>query len=196
MKIIRKIYDWMGKRVHEKYSLSWLLGLTFLESFIFPIPIDPLLILFCIERPKKSIYYATLSTIASVFGGLFGYFIGAFLWNSVGQALVSWVISMEAFEAARSSYEKYQNWAVLIAGFTPVPYKAVTLTAGFCRLPVTPFIIFSIIGRGGRFFLVAGAIQIWGSKIKIFIDQHFEKLAILFTFLVVFFIWLIKSNFF
>ncbi|HBS48068.1 TPA: cytochrome B [Candidatus Dependentiae bacterium] len=192
MNFVRKVYDWMGEKVHAKYSLFWLLLLTFLESFIFPIPTDPMLILYCIEKPKKSIYFAALSTLVSVAGGLFGYFIGAFMWNIVGQYIINYIISPAAFEAARAKYVAYQMWAVLIAGFTPVPYKAVTLSAGFCHLPVTPFIIFSIIGRGGRFFLVAGAIQIWGAQIKNFIDKHFNKLAVLFVFLVLFFIWLIK----
>lgn len=188
MKIIRKIYDWMGEKTYSPYADAWLAGLFFIEAFFF-IPVDPLLILFCIKNSKKSLYYATVATLSSATGGVFGYFIGFSLWGSVGIKLVNWCISEATFFKAVQTYKLYQNWAVLIAGFTPLPYKAVTLSAGFCKLPLAPFIFFSIISRGARFFLIAGALRIWGAQVKDFIDRYFNQLVILFTILVIASFW-------
>ncbi|MBU4269633.1 DedA family protein [Candidatus Dependentiae bacterium] len=191
MNIIRKIYDWMGKKVHSKYANLWLAALFFIEAIFF-IPVDPLLILFCVENSKKSLKYATIATLSSVAGGVFAYGIGKLMWDTIGINLVKWIISESAFNAAILKYKLYQNWAVLIAGFTPLPYKAVTLSAGFCGLSLLPFIFYSIISRGARFFLVAGSIRIWGPQIKIFIDRYFNQLVILFTIILIASVWLLK----
>ncbi len=185
MKIIRKIYDWMGRKVHSSHAIWWLAILFFIESSVFVIPVDPLLILFCVENNKRSFFYATVATVASVFGGLFGYFIGAVLWQSIGVALVSWIISEATFFSIVAKYKLYQTWAVLIAGFSPVPYKAVTISAGFCHLPVVPFIFYSILARGARFFLVASLIRVWGPQVRVFIDKYFNQLVIAFVLIVV-----------
>jgi membrane protein YqaA with SNARE-associated domain len=190
-KPIRKLYDWVSKRVHSPYALWWLSILMALESFIFPVPIDPLLILFCVENPKKSFRYAALSTAASVIGAAIGYGIGLFLWHILGPFFTSYVISQATFEALRAKYELYQTWAVLIAGFTPIPFKAVTLSAGFCSLPFAPFIFYSILARGARFFLLGAIIRLWGKKIKQYIDVYFDWLVLLFAALVFIFIWVL-----
>lgn len=191
MKFIRKIYDWMGSKVYSKHANIWLAALFFIEAVFF-IPVDPILILFCVHNNKKSLKYATIATLSSVAGGVFGFSIGKLMWNSIGINLVKWVISEATFNSAILKYKLYQNWAVLIAGFTPLPYKAVTLSAGFCGLALTPFIIFSLISRGARFFLIAGAIRIWGKQIKDFIDRYFNQLVVLFTILLVASFWLLK----
>lgn len=180
---IRQTYDWMGKQVHSRYALAWLIFLFFIEASCFLIPVDPLLILFCIQNRSKSWMYATIATLASVAGGVFGYMIGALLWESVGMALVNALISQETFLSLVAKYKLYQNWAVMIGGFTPIPYKAVTLSAGFCKLPILPFIFYSLLSRGARFFLVAGAIWLWGERIKKFIDHYFNYLVVAFTFI-------------
>ena len=192
MKVIRKIYDWMGSKVDSKYADWWLIFLFFIESSFFIIPVDPLLILYCVTNSNRSFYYATIATAASVVGGVFGYLIGAVLWKSIGIVLVKWIITEETFYHLVKKYKIYQNWAVFIAGFAPVPYKAVTISAGFCNLPIIPFIVVSIIGRGGRFFLVAAAIRLWGVHIKNIIDRYFNQLVVAFAALVVFSIWILK----
>ena len=188
---IRKLYDWMGEKVKSPYADYWL-GIFFFIEAVFFIPVDPLLILYCIHNRSKSIYYATLATLSSVAGGLFGYFIGASLWNSVGIKLVSWIISESSFNNAVENYKIYQNWAVFIAGFTPIPYKAITISAGFCGLSIVPFITFSLISRGSRFFLLAGTIRIWGKQVKGFIDQYFNQLVVLFVILIILSFWILK----
>jgi len=113
-------------------------------------------------------------------------------WHSIGSTLVHYVISERAFHNAVAKYRHYQNWAVLVAGFTPLPYKAITLSAGFCRLPLLPFVICSALARGARFFLVAGAIHIWGAKMSVFIDRYFNQLVALFTFALILSVWMLQ----
>lgn len=185
MKFIRDIYDWMGRKVDQPYAVAWLFALFFIEASFFFIPVDPLLILFCVQNRKRSFFYATVATIASVLGGIGGYIIGSTLWLSVGFPLVSWIISEETFNHVVAQYSLYESWAVFIAGFTPIPYKAVTISAGFCKLPFIPFVGYSILARGARFFLVAGAIRLWGVAIKRIIDDYFNYLVVAFTILLI-----------
>ena len=184
MKVIRAVYDWMGSKVHQPHAEWWLVAFFFIESSVFIIPVDPLLILFCLQNNRRSLYYASIATCASVVGGAFGYLIGACMWQTIGATLVHWLISEATFNALVTKYTLYETWAVLIAGFTPVPYKAVTVSAGFCKLPFAPFILYSFIARAARFFMLAGAIYWWGPAIKTFIDKYFNTLVIAFALLV------------
>lgn len=192
MKFVRHAYDWMGSKVHSSHALLWLAVLFFIEASFFIIPVDPLLILFCIEDNRRVWFYATMATFFSVLGGVFGYFIGAVLWDSIGTTLVNWLISQATFNGLVHKYTLYQNWAVLIGGFTPVPYKAVTISAGFCKLPLLPFIGYSTLARGARFFLIAGAIRLWGIQIKDSIDKYFNYLVLVFVVILVFSCALLK----
>lgn len=185
MKVIRKAYDWMGSKVGSPHADLWLVFLFFIESSFFIIPVDPLLILYCIAHARRALYYATLATGASVLGGLFGYAIGAVMWKSVGAVLVKWLISEHTFAHLVSNYKQYEYWVVLLGAFTPIPYKAITISAGFCGISLFPFVFCSIIGRGARFFLVAGAIRLWGPGIKTFIDVYFNQLVIAFSIILV-----------
>lgn len=181
---IRQLYDWMGRQTENPYGV-WVLGIFFFIEAIFFFPADPLLILFCVENQKKSFYYATIATLASVAGGVAGYYIGFLVWNAIGQKMVAMISSPATFTHLCQQYKIHQTWAVLVAGFTPIPYKLVTLTAGFCKLPLLPFIACSFIARGARFYLVGGAIYLWGAKIKDSIDRYFNLLVLLFIVLIV-----------
>jgi len=184
MLVLKRMYNWCGQQVHTAYAVP-LLALLFFVEAIFFVPVDPLLILYCIEDRMQAFYFATIATISSVMGGLMAYFIGFALWEACGRALVGILFSPETFSNVVHSYEQYESWAVLIAGFTPIPYKAITLSAGFCKLPLVPFIIFSLIGRGARFYLIAFGIRLWGDRVKEYIDRYFNLLVIFFTLLVV-----------
>ena len=184
MNHIKKLYNWMGQKTYSKNATAWLSALFFVEAIFF-LPVDPILMLFCINRPNKSLFYAAIATVSSVAGGVAGYLIGYFLWSSLGLKLVTWIISESVFWGAVKKYELYQNLTVLIAGFTPLPYKAITLSAGFCRLPLIPFISYSLISRGARFFLVAGLLRFYGERIKGFIDQYFNLLVVSFVMIVI-----------
>jgi len=181
---IRELYDWMGEKIHSPYAVPFLAGAFFIEAIFF-LPVDPLLILFCIEKRNKAWLYATVATVSSVAGGVVGYYLGYGVWNLIGQKIVALISTPQRFEALCIQYKLYQNWAVLVAGFTPLPYKLVTLTAGFCKLPLLPFIVCSFIARGARFYLVGGIIYLWGETIKEYIDRYFNVLVAIFTLLVV-----------
>lgn len=185
MKILRALYDWMGSRVTSRYADTWLMFLFFIESSLFIVPVDPMLILFCIHNRMRSWYYAGIATIASVIGGLFGYILGWGVWDLIGKQLVGLLISQDVFTKMLAYYHKHEALAVLIGGLTPIPYKAVTISAGFCQLPLVPFICYSLIARGLRFFLIAGAIYYFGERIKAYIDSYFNYLVCLFTVVVV-----------
>jgi membrane protein YqaA with SNARE-associated domain len=188
MLVVRKMYDWCGQQVRSSYAVPLLALLFFIEAIFF-LPVDPLLIVYCLEDRCKALYFATVATLSSVIGGITGYFIGYAIWESCGKFLVGLLFSPQTFAHALHNYEKYESWAVLIAGFTPLPYKAVTLSAGFCKLPLLPFVIFSLLGRGARFFLIAISIRIWGHHIKEYIDRYFNSLLLLFTLMVVAACW-------
>lgn len=188
---IRRLYDWMGSFVYSPYG-DWVLAAFFFIEAIFFFPSDPLLILFCVERQKKALYYATIATFASVLGGVAAYYIGYSVWAIVGETLVSIFTTQATFDHLCTQYKLYQNWAVLVAGFTPFPYKIVTLTAGFCKLPLLPFIACSFIARGARFYLVGGVIYIWGATIKEYIDRYFNVLLMIFLLMVVLTVTLLK----
>ena len=173
----------MGSKVHSKYSTLFLAAMFFVEAIFF-LPTDPLLILYCVERRHKAMFYGLVATVSSVIGGIAGYFIGLTVWETAGRKIISLFVTQGAFEEACAIYEHYEKYAVLVAGFSPLPYKAVTLTAGFCRLPLITFVICSLIARGARFMLVATVISIWGKKIKKYIDRYFNQLVVLFVLII------------
>ena len=183
MKFLRKMYDWMSDRVNSRYADLWLIIFFFAEASFSIIPADPLLILYCINMPKRAFYYAGISTAASVIGGMFGYAIGFLVWQHMGIGLIKWLISEKTFFVLVAKYKMYQNVAVLLSGFVLVPYKAITISAGFCNLSFIPFVLCSLISRGVRFYLEAGAIVLWGAAIKGVIDRFFNYLVIAFIIL-------------
>lgn len=181
--MLKKTYDWIGTKVNTPYAITLLAVLSFLESLVFP-PVAPILVLYCIEQRKKSFWFATVATVCSVLGGVVAYYIGFALWQSIGQKLVAWLATPAAFNALVAQYQKYQTWAVLIGSFSPIPYKVIGITAGFCKLSLPSFTIFSLIGRGTRYYLVAAVAWWWGNQIKTFIDRWFYYLVGLFVILV------------
>ncbi len=196
MGTIQHLYNWMGAQVYSRHADS-ILGVLFYLEAIFFLPTDPMLIIFCIEQPKKAFKYATIATISSVLGGVTGYYLGLGLWHLAGESIihnayVNYLVSAEMFAYLAQQYEVYESWAILIAAFTPIPYKAATLTAGFFKLPLIPFIIFSIVGRGARFFMYAVVVQIWGAQIKSFIDRYFNLIAMGITCLILGIIWFLR----
>lgn len=134
--------------------------------------------------PKRSFRYATVCSIASVLGGAFGFLIGLQFWE-IGKTILFKYIDPEAFEDVRYYFQNYEAWAVAIAGFTPIPYKVFTISAGFFRVDFSVFLIASLISRSARFFLISGLIFYFGPSIRTFIDKYFNILTILFTILLI-----------
>lgn len=195
--MLKRIYKWMESCVHKKYAQSLLFILFYFEALIFILPTDPMLIVYCLEERKNAYWYALLATVASVLGGITGYIIGYTLWQSIGQEIIHncWVnifLKPQDFYYLCDLYKDHEYFAIFIAGFTPVPYKAATFTAGFCNLAFIPFVICSCIARGARFFLYAITITIWGVQIKKYIDRFFNLFVILIVILITLSLWLWK----
>lgn len=176
---IKKLYNWVLSLANKKYSTHALFTLAFVESSFFPVPPDVLQIALSISKPKKSFFYATISTIGSVIGGIFGYFIGLFLFETIGKVIIEFFHYQEYFQIVGVYYSKYAFLAILGAAFTPIPYKVFTIAAGVWDVGLGTLIIASILGRGARFFLVATLIYLFGEKVKDLIDRYFNILTIL-----------------
>jgi membrane protein YqaA with SNARE-associated domain len=160
-----RLYDRVIALAAHPRATAYLSALSFAESSIFPIPPDVMLAPMCLAKPAKSLHYATLCTLFSVLGGMAGYLIGtlAFEW------IEPWLMGSRyaaTFESAVNAFETWGFWYILLAGFTPIPYKVFTVSAGVVGMPFLAFTGGSIVGRGGRFFLVAALIRLGGEKLE------------------------------
>ena len=177
--MLRKTYDWMlgiAGRPGAPYALG---AVSFAESSFFPVPPDVMLVPMALARPDRAWFYAALCTVTSVAGGLFGYAIGALLYDSLGKWLFQLYGLESGAEAFRTAYAQYGAWIILLKGLTPIPYKLVTITSGFAGYHLGWFIALSILTRGARFFLVALLMSQFGPRIKTIIDNNFNLVACL-----------------
>ncbi len=181
----RRMYDWVLSLAHTRHGTLALFLLAFAESSFFPIPPDVLQIALTLERRGKAFYYALVSTLGSVLGGIAGYGIGWGLWSMLEPTFTKYVFSPEQFEVVRQRFEANGFGIVFTAAFTPVPYKVFTIAAGVCGVSLLMFAIASAVGRGARFFIVAGLLYAFGPPIKAFIEKYFNLLTIVFTLLAV-----------
>ena len=184
---MRRLYDWVLHWAETPYGAPALFGLALAESSFFPIPPDPLLIALCLGAPALSLRFAANATIASVLGGIIGYGIGAGAWHLMQDWFFAYVpgVSAEAFTRVQGLYDRYDFWAVFMAGLTPIPYKVFTLSAGVFSINFGVFVLASILSRGLRFFLLAGLIFYFGEPITRFIDRYFNLLVLLFAVLLI-----------
>jgi len=177
--MLRKLYDWVMALAGHKHA-EWILALvSFAESTFFPIPPDAMLIPMTLAERKKAWRYAFICTIASVLGGIAGYFIGAVLFDTIGQAIIDFYGLQSGFAKLKNWYGEYGLLIVFVAGFTPIPYKVFTISSGLTHLSLPLFIIGSIVSRGLRFFLVCGLIYWFGPTIKDFIERYLGWLTLL-----------------
>ncbi len=181
MDLLRSLYEWVVAWAGTPYASVALFGIAFAESSFFPIPPDTLMIPLAISRPPLALVFATLATVASVLGGAFGYAIGK--WG--GQPVLHRFFNQEKVRMVQHYYHKYDVWAIGVAGFTPIPYKLFTISAGVFDLNFKRFMLASLLGRGGRFFLVGGLIMVFGETIQGFIDEYFDVAAVAFTVLLI-----------
>lgn len=180
--IHRRMYDWVLSFAHHKHSTTALFILSFIESSFFPIPPDVLLAPLCMGNRKKSMWFATVCTVASVLGAFLGYVIGHFMINL---ALMIPTITQDKIDWLAAEFEVRGSLWVFIAAFSPIPFKLLTITAGFAKMNLLIFTLACLIGRAGRFFLVAGLFQWLGPKAGPFIDRYFNLLCIIFTILLI-----------
>ena len=166
-------------------------SIAFIESSFFPIPPDLLLLPMALARPLKWIRLAIIATFFSVLGGVFGYFIGVFLWDTIGQSIIDFYHLENQFDVFRNNYNEKGALIVFIAGFTPIPYKLITISSGGMHLDLMTFIVASLLSRGARFFILTCIIRIWGDTAKKIIDKYFGMLTLIIGLIVIIiFSWL------
>ena len=183
--MFRRLYDWILHWAETPYGTWALFLLAFTESSFFPIPPDPLLIALAVARPQMALKFALVCSIGSVLGGCMGYLIGWQFMAGIGDRIVVLYGLSEKVAYIETMYNRYDAWAVAIAGFTPIPYKVFTIAAGAFQINFPVFVIASIASRSARFFLIGGLIRLFGEKIQAFIEKYFDILAITFTILLV-----------
>jgi membrane protein YqaA with SNARE-associated domain len=190
MNWLRDLYDWVLSWAQTKYGASVLFILAFVESIFFPIPPDILLIALALGHSSNAFKYALLCTIGSVSGAFIGYSIGNYSWLTATGEFSAFAnfffdsvpgFSVELYESIRSLFVEWDFWVIFTAGFTPIPYKVFTITAGAFNINIMMFALASIISRGARFFLIAWLIWKYGASIKLFIEKYFNLLAITVT---------------
>jgi membrane protein YqaA with SNARE-associated domain len=178
--MLRRLYDWTIRLSASRRAPWALAGVSFLESSIFPIPPDALLIPMCLAQRQRCWTYALSCTIASVIGGLLGYAIGFFLMDTLG----AWIVKVygygEQIQTFQDTYQHWGLWIILIKGLTPIPYKLVTIASGAAGFDVLVFVLASIATRGLRFFLIAGLLWKFGAPIREFIEKRLVLLTWLF----------------
>lgn len=183
--MLRSLYDWTMAKAAHPHAIWWLALFSFVEASFFPIPPHPLLGLMCLAEPKKAVRFAAAATFASVVGGLLGYAIGWGLYDTVGTQLLGWLGMTESFPVAACYLRQYGVEIIMIKGATPIPFKLLTITAGFIHMALIPFILASIVSRSISFMIVGVLFRLFGASIKRFIDKYLGIATALFVVVVV-----------
>src|SRR5690349_3316028 len=170
--MLRKLYDWVLAKAAHPRAEWWLAGFAFVEASFFPIPPHPLLGVMCLAEPARAVRFALIATAASVLGGLLGYAIGWGLYDSVGQQLIAALGMTESFPVAACYLREYGAEIIMIKGATPIPFKLLTITAGFIGMPLVPFVLASVVSRSISFMIVGVLFRLFGRPIKAFIDKY------------------------
>lgn len=178
--IVRRLYHWVLHWADTRYGTPALAMISFAESSFFPIPPDVLQIALSVSRPRLSFYYAAVSSLASVAGGVAGWYIGAFLWDGMSGFFYSYVpgFTQETFDKVKLKYEQNAFLAIFGAAFTPIPFKVFTIAAGVFNISLKTLIFASLIGRSSRFFLVAAMIYFYGEQAKSLLEKYFEIITL------------------
>jgi len=172
MKYIRKMYDLALRLSAHRHAVWALAGVSFIESSVFPIPPDVMLIPMCIAERRKAFFYAGVCTLASVAGGLLGYAIGYWLYEALGEKIIAFYGMASRFADMQQKYSEYGGWIIFAKGLTPIPFKIITILSGVLKLSLAVFIPACIASRALRFFLVAALIWKFGAPIQVFIEKY------------------------
>ena len=191
MRLFSPLYSRAMQWARHRHAQRYLAGLSFAESSFFPIPPDVMLAPMSLAKPSRALWFATLTTIASVLGGVFGYLIGMFAFEAVEPLLHS-AGYYPKYLQAKAWFDEWGFWAVFLAGFSPIPYKVFTITAGVISMAMLPFVLASMIGRGGRFFLVAMLMAWGGERMEALLHKYVDRLGWLLVALVVAAVLIVK----
>jgi membrane protein YqaA with SNARE-associated domain len=176
---LKNLYSWTLTFAEHKYNTYFLSLFSFIEAIFFPIPVDPILMIMGTANSKKTPFYSFIASLSSVLGGVCGYFLGYFLWDSLGPLFLKYIISPTLFAKMSEGFTNHAFLSIFLAGFTPLPFKVFTLAAGFSQLPLLPFLTASLLSRSLRFMAIGVVFYFYGPKIKSFIEKYFEKISII-----------------
>ena len=179
--MLRATYDWTMRQAESPRALWVLAAVAFIESSVFPIPPDVLMIPMVLAAPRRAWLIALVATVSSVLGGILGYAIGMFAFEAVGEPILMALGKEDSVAAFSERFNDVGFWAVLVAGLTPFPYKVITIMSGFTAMPFGVFVGTSIIARGLRFVMVAAILGWFGAPARVFIERHLGKLTIAFV---------------
>jgi membrane protein YqaA with SNARE-associated domain len=178
--MLDRLYQWTLAKAAHRHAEFWLFAFAFMESSFFPIPPHPLLGLMCLAKPQRALRYGLITTTASVLGGLLGYAIGHFVFETVGQEVLRLLHLTKNFPVAACYLRQYGAEIILIKGATPIPFKLITITSGFIGLNLFTFIWASILSRGFQFMLVGGLFWKFGAPIKAFLEKYLAYVSVAF----------------
>lgn len=178
MKFMSRMMDWVSRSARSTKA-KWILAvIAFTESIIVPLPPDLLLIPMALTNRQKAFHFAAICSVASVFGGAIGYYIGYNFMDYLGMPIVRFYNLSTEYIAIKDWYDTYNAWAVAVAGLTPIPYKLCTLSAGAFKVNFGIFIIASVLSRSLRFFAIAGIIYVFGERARYFLEKRFDLVLI------------------
>jgi membrane protein YqaA with SNARE-associated domain len=183
--MLRRLYDWIIALSASPRAMPALAAVAFAESSFFPIPPDAMIIPMVLAQPQKAWRIATVALVASVIGGLFGYAIGYYLYETVGQWLIDFYGLQHGVDTFRQQFNEYGFWIILVKGATPIPYKIVTIACGIAHYSIPMFLLASVITRGARFFIVAALLRKYGEPIRAFIEKRLTLVTTMFVLLIV-----------
>ncbi len=178
--MLRSLYDWTMALAAHRHALAWLAVIAAAESIFFPIPPDVMIIPMVLAARERAWTILAVATIASVVGGILGYGIGYYLYEEVGRPIIDFYGYADKYGVFQGWYEEYGGWIVAAGGFTPIPYKVITIATGVVQLDLTTFITASVLSRGARFLIVCALLWRFGAPIRTFIEARLGLLAFLF----------------
>jgi membrane protein YqaA with SNARE-associated domain len=170
--MIRRLYDWLMRVAAGPNAMPAMALVSFIESSVFPIPPDALLIPMVIAAPRRAWLIATVCTAASVLGGFLGYAIGYYLFDAVGRPVLEFYGALDKYQSVKATFDEWGAWFIIIKGATPIPYKIVTIFSGVVHFDLAAFALSSLVSRAIRFYLVAGLLWWFGAPIRDFIERH------------------------
>ncbi|AIB12074.1 DedA family protein [Azospirillum brasilense] len=170
--MLKPLYNRILKLSARKDAVWWMSAVSFAESSFFPLPPDVMLVPMCLAEPKKLWRYTNICALASLIGGLFGYAVGFYLFESIGRLIIDLYNAQESFQRFQDMFAEFGPWFLILKGITPIPYKLLTITAGFAHLDLTVFILCSIVARFSRFYMIAILLHFYGPQVRDIIEKR------------------------
>ncbi|KAA0681089.1 YqaA family protein [Roseomonas genomospecies 6] len=170
--MLRPLYNRILQLSARKDAVWWMSAVSFAESSFFPLPPDIMLVPMCLAEPKKLWRYTNICALASLIGGLFGYAVGFYLFESIGRLIIDLYNAQESFQRFQDMFAEFGPWFLILKGITPIPYKLLTITAGFAHLDLTVFILCSIVARFSRFYMIAILLHFYGPQVRDIIEKR------------------------